>query len=93
MHVVIFVFFQNTLNDPVALSIYLKKRGVKESFADNSINKLPNQPHIKLPTHQLNEYSVENVFEISVVHLPVLKMIFLCINRPPTKRAADYIFS
>ncbi len=40
---------------------------------------------------EFNEYAVENVFEISVVHLPVLKMILLCIYRPPTKRAADYI--
>ncbi len=40
---------------------------------------------------EFNEYAVANVFEISVVHLPVLKMILLCIYRPPTKRAADYI--
>ncbi len=40
---------------------------------------------------EFKEHSVENVFKISVVHLPVLKMILLCIYRPPTKRAADYI--
>ncbi len=37
-----------------------------------------------------NLYAVEKVFETTVVHLTTLKIILLCIYRPPTKRASDY---